>query len=84
MSDKPGYHITKITKGTYGDLSKVQEELDEAIDATRQGSEILLLVELADLYGALEAVAERNGTTMGQLQVFSDITKRAFINGART
>lgn len=28
-----GYHITTIKKGELGELSKVQEELDEAVDA---------------------------------------------------
>lgn len=79
----PGYHITPISKGEYGKLSKIQEELDEAVDATRQGSQILLLVELSDMYGALEAVAESSGCTMNDLKIMSDITKRAFINGHR-
>ena len=84
LSEKePGYHITPIVKGVYGELSKIQEELDEAKDALAQGSEIMFLVELADLYGALEYVVERHGHTMDDLKKFSDITKRAFINGHR-
>lgn len=79
----PGYHITPITKGDCGDLSKIQEELDEAKDALAQGSEIMLLVELADIYGALQFVVERYGHTMDDLKTFSDITKRAFMNGHR-
>lgn len=79
-----GYHLTEITKGTLGELSKIQEELDEAKDALAQASEILLHVELSDIYGALEAVAEHNGTNMDELKKMSDITKRAFINGHRS
>ena len=79
----PGYHLTHIEKGVYGELSKIQEELDEAKDALQQGSEIMLLVELSDLYGALEEVVVRRGLTMEDLKTFSDITKRAFVNGVR-
>ena len=84
MSERePGYHIATIVQGECGELSKIQEELDEAKDALAQGSEIMFLVELADLYGALELVVEQHGHTMDDLKKFSDITKRAFINGHR-
>lgn len=82
--DKPGYHTVDIKKGKLGELSKVQEELDEAVNAVEQGSTIMLAVELSDLYGALEAVAEKHGYTMHDLSVMSSITKRAFINGRRS
>ena len=78
-----GYHITQIERGEYGTLGKVLEEVHEAIDAQAQGSKIMLTVELADIYGALEEVAVQNGLTMADLKIFSDITKRAFINGVR-
>ncbi len=81
---KPGYHLSKIERGTYGELSKVQEELNEALDAMDQGCKIMLQVELADIYGALEAVAVMNGLDMEDLKSMSDITKRAFDNGARS
>jgi phosphoribosyl-ATP pyrophosphohydrolase len=81
--EKPGYHITKIPKGQLGHLSKIKEEILELEDAELQGSKIMIHVELADLYGAIEAYAERQGLTMNDLKYFSDITKRAFRNGAR-
>jgi len=84
MSNKqPGYHIAEIPKGELGQTSKIQEELDELKDAIAQGSEIMMAIEMADLYGALEAFAEKQGYSMNDLRIFSFITKRAFINGKR-
>lgn len=82
----PGYHLTPIVKGELGELSKVQEELDELKDAMAQGARIMAAVELADLYGALEAFLARHlpGVTMDDVATFSAITKRAFENGRRT
>ena len=80
---KDGYHITKIEKGKLGDISKIQEELDELKDAEAQGTKIMIGVELSDLYGAIELYAEKQGLTMEDLKIFSDITKRAFRNGRR-
>lgn len=54
MSEKIGYHITKIEKGKLGESSKIQEELDELKDAEKQGVKIMGLVECSDIYGALE------------------------------
>jgi hypothetical protein len=78
-----GYHITKITKGTYGQISKVQEELDEFIDAKEQGIVIMEMLELSDIYGALESVTETYGINMEDLKRMSDVTKRAFKSGKR-
>ena len=82
----PGYHLAPIVKGELGELSKVQEELDELKDAMDQGARIMAAVELADLYGALEAFLARHlpGVTMNDVATFSAITKRAFENGRRT
>lgn len=80
---KHGYHITKIKKGQLGELSKIQEELDELKDAEKQGANIMIGVELSDLYGAVEMYAEKHGLSMDDLKTFSDITKRAFKNGRR-
>lgn len=84
--NKPGYHKTKINKRAYGSAGKIQEELDELNDAHEQGSKVMVLVELCDLYGALEGFLEANypDIKMHDLKKFSDITKRAFKNGART
>ena len=44
--ENPGYHITEIKKGELGEISKLQEELDELKDAhaqqCKQDSEVLL------------------------------------------
>lgn len=78
-----GYHLNEIKKGTLGELSKLEEELAEIKDAMEQDSKIMVQVELADLYGAMEAFAANYGLTMDDLKNFSDITKRAFQSGAR-
>lgn len=78
-----GYHIAKIKKGVLGEASKIQEELDEIVDAQAQGCKIMVAVELSDLYGALEAMAEKEGLTMEDLARMSFITKRAFKSGHR-
>lgn len=80
----PGYHITKIDKGILGEFSKIREELEEALDAQVQNCVIMELVELSDMYGAIEAyIQKRYNITMNDLKIMSDITKRAFKNGRR-
>lgn len=78
-----GYHTKKIQKGVLGQISKVQEEVDEFLDAQEQGNKIMMLCELSDIYGALESLAEANGVTLTDLKIMSDATKRAFENGHR-
>lgn len=81
---KSGYHITHIPKGIIGQFSKIEEELAEAADAREQGCRIMELVELSDLYGALELYVQKSfGMTMNDLKNMSDITQRAFRNGRR-
>ena len=80
---KLGYHKTKIKKGTLGKISKVQEEIEEYKDAIKQKCEIMAIVELADIYGALEAVAKSHNLSMKDLKKMSKLTKRAFKNGHR-
>lgn len=84
MAKAGGYHLRDIPKGTLGELSKVREELEEAEDAAEQGVRIMLLVELSDLYGALDAVARANGVSMDDLRDMHTVTKRAFDSGSRT
>ena len=81
--DFMGYHLRHINKGTFGEASKLQEELDELVDAEEQGNQIMAMCELADLYGALKAIADRYGLTMTDLQTMSDATARAFQDGSR-
>ncbi len=90
MADIPdaaaGYHLRPIPQGVFGKLSKVREELEEAMDAEEQGVAIMVLVELSDLYGAVEGYLSKNfpDMTMDDLRDFSAVTKRAFENGHRT
>jgi hypothetical protein len=81
----PGYHLVPIRKGVLGELSKVQEELDELSDGFAQKDRILMSVEVADLYGALELFVEKHlpGLTMEDVAKFSATTRRAFTNGRR-
>lgn len=78
-----GYHLREIPKGVYGELSKIEEELLELKDAEEQGIKVMAAVEMADIYGALEAYAEKNGLTMEDLKKMSDVTKKAFKDGSR-
>lgn len=80
-----GYHLKDIPRGTYGFLSKIKEEIIEIEDAVEQGCVIMELVELSDLYGAIEGYLAKNHPTvsMDDLKVMSAITKRAFESGGR-
>ena len=80
---KSGYHLTKIKKGTLGKISKVLEEIEEYQDAKKQKCKIMQELELADIYGALEAVDETHGLKMKDLNKMSELTKRAFESGDR-
>lgn len=82
----PGYHIVPIKKGVLGEVSKIQEEIEELLDAEKQGCKIMAILELADVIGAIEAYLEKNHSsiTLEDLLAMSKITKRAFTNGHRT
>lgn len=84
MDQVMGYHLRPIfTKGEFGFTSKIREELEELEEAFEQQNKILALVEISDLYGALEAVAEKLGVTMDDVKNMSAATKRAFQSGER-
>lgn len=85
LPPRPGYHMQEIEKGVLGQPCKIREEVNELIDAFEQGSRVMQLVELSDMMGAIEAFLERHhaGYTLDDLQKFSSITKRAFLNGYR-
>ncbi len=85
MSEKNGYHVRNIKKGIIGEISKIQEELDELLDAKEQDSKIMELVELSDLIGAVELYLEKYHPDINiqDLIKMSNITKRAFKNGHR-
>lgn len=80
-----GYHDAPITKGVYGELSKLQEELDELKDAEQQGVKILALVELSDLVGAIEQYLKIHhpGFTIRDLRDMAALTHKAFKEGVR-
>jgi hypothetical protein len=78
-----GYHKRNIARGEIGKISKVQEELDEYLDAQEQGIKIMEMLELSDIYGALESVAETYNLTMDDLKLMSDRTKESFKSGER-
>jgi hypothetical protein len=80
---KAGYHLTEIPKGKLGDISKIEEEMLELKDADKQKCKVMVLVELSDLYGAMEEYCKKYNLKMKDLKKFSKITKRAFKNGRR-
>lgn len=82
--DVMGYHLREIkTKGVYGQVSKVYEELEEYEESMEQGNRIMAVLELSDAYGALEALALHHGFNMDDLRKMSSATKRAFTDGTR-
>lgn len=79
-----GYHLRDIKRGEIGELSKIEEELEELKDALEQESKIMALVELSDLYGAIELYIKKHfNMTMRDLNKMSEITQRAFRDGYR-
>jgi len=78
------YHKRKIKKGTYGEFSKIEEEFDEVLESREQGNRIMEIVELSDLYGAVEEYVHNHfNISMEDLKKMSDATKRAFKSGGR-
>lgn len=80
-----GYHVSKIIRGEFGEASKVYEEFHEFMDAINQKNDILALVELSDLYGAIRGYLKKYHPTitMESLQQMNDATTRAFLSGER-
>jgi hypothetical protein len=80
-----GYHKSRIEKGVFGEISKIQEEVLELKDAMKQECKIMALMELSDLYGAIRGFMKINFPTytMSDLEKMSDITERVFTNGFR-
>ena len=85
VKKNPGYHLIDVPKGVFGESSKIVEETFEFCDAIKQGSSVLELVELSDLYGAIQGYLAKHhpSITMADLAKMSDITQRAFFNGHR-
>jgi len=79
-----GYHLKPIPKGKLGEFSKIQEEYRELKDAIEQESPVLVLVELSDLLGAIEAYSiSKHGITIQQLLKMTKSTSEAFAEGRR-
>lgn len=74
-----GFHQKEIKKGVYGELSKIEEELNEAYDALEQGQDLMLLIELSDMIGAIEGVAKKYGFTIEQLTKFARLRSKVAI-----
>jgi hypothetical protein len=85
LCQKPGYHNDLIPKTReLGSSDKITEEYREFIDALKQGNKIMALVELSDLYGAMDFYLKTHfGMTIDHLKTMSDVTCRAFENGRR-
>ena len=85
LTKKPGYHLSIIPKYNIGEAGKIIEELEEFKDALLQKNKIMTLVELSDLFGAIEFYLKNNfpNITMADLDTMNKITKNAFINGRR-
>lgn len=56
FNKKISFHELPIRKGIYGEISKIQEEVDEAIDSSVRGHRVMLLLELADIIGAIDGM----------------------------
>lgn len=77
------YHKRKIVKGTIGNISKIQEEMDELNDAIEQGNVVMAILECSDIIGAIEAYVKQFNLTLDDLIVMKNATKSAFEDGTR-
>lgn len=79
-----GYHKANITKGVLGEYSKIVEEIDELEDAASQGAKVLIICELCDLIGAIEAFAKKQfNLSLDDLIQMKNMTKESFEEGKR-
>lgn len=84
-SNNYGYHKKTIQKGILGEFSKIKEELEELEDALDQNNQIMALVELSDLYGAISMFLEKYhpSISMEDVKEMHLATKRSFLLGHR-
>jgi DNA polymerase II large subunit len=82
---KHGYHLAAITRGTFGDLSKVYEEIEEVKDAEKQDNPVMVLLELSDAIGAIRGYLRQHHPELSltDLIIMADATERAFLSGSR-
>lgn len=79
-----GYHKKEIAKGIFGDFSKIQEEIEELLDAHEQGATIMELCEMSDLIGAMAGYAKKyHNITLEDLITMHTLTSAAFKDGSR-
>lgn len=81
-----GYHKREIRKGVYGEISKIQEELQETEDAESQKNPVMVLVELSDILGAIDGYLKKKFkgvVTLDDLVTMARATQGAFESGAR-
>lgn len=80
-----GYHSAEIHKGETGEVTKITEEFEEFMDAVDQGNEVMSIVELSDLYGAIEMYLEKHhpSISMHDIKIMSRTTRSAFESGER-
>jgi hypothetical protein len=78
-----GYHKVKIEKGILGEFSKIKEEFEELSDGVQQENPVLIIVELCDMIGAIEAYAANWNLTLDDLVKMKNATKSAFEDGTR-
>jgi hypothetical protein len=81
------YHDKNISKGLYGETSKIKEEVDELLDAEQQTpkNNVMMLIELSDLIAAVKGfLAKHHPTiTLKDLEAMADRTASAFREGQR-
>lgn len=80
-----GYHKREIEKGTVGELSKIYEEVEELKDAADQNIELMVLLELSDLVGAVELYLNKHHSSISleDLISMSRLTQKVFVEGFR-
>ena len=85
LNRKIGYHDEIIGKAQIGTFEKILEEIDEMKDAHLSKNKVMELVEISDLYGAIEFYVSKNypSLSMKEIKKMSQTTKRAFENGRR-
>lgn len=78
-----GYHVAHIRRGTYGELSKIVEEVEELQDAVRQDNPVMALCELSDLVGAIKGyLANKHPSiSFNQLLRMQEATARVHASG---
>lgn len=54
------YHNRTIPRGVVGEVSKIQEEVLELLDAEEQGLKIMQALEVSDILGACKCYVEEN------------------------